>query len=58
MRRWVILVMTLVLCMIPAAALDGEKLDGVAMIEKLNKLGGENGIGLAINDRIRRASHD
>ena len=27
-------------------ALDGEKLDGVAMIEKLNKLGGENGIGL------------
>lgn len=27
-------------------ALNGEKLDGVAMIEKLNKLGGENGIGL------------
>ena len=27
-------------------ALDGEKLDGVAMVEKLNKLGGENGIGL------------
>ena len=27
-------------------ALDGEKLDGVAMIEKLKKLGGENGIGL------------
>ena len=27
-------------------ALDGEKLDGVTMIEKLNKLGGENGIGL------------
>lgn len=27
-------------------ALNGEKLDGVAMIEKLNKIGGENGIGL------------
>ena len=27
-------------------ALDGEKLDGVGMVEKLNKLGGENGIGL------------
>ncbi len=27
-------------------ALDGEKLDGVEMIAKLNKLGGENGIGL------------
>ena len=27
-------------------ALDGEKMDGVTMIEKLNKLGGENGIGL------------
>lgn len=27
-------------------ALDGEKLDGVTMIEKLNKLGGANGIGL------------
>lgn len=27
-------------------ALDGEKLDGVSMIAKLNKLGGENGIGL------------
>jgi argininosuccinate synthase len=27
-------------------AIDGEKLDGVAMIKKLNKLGGENGIGL------------
>ncbi|MBQ4062404.1 MAG: argininosuccinate synthase [Christensenellaceae bacterium] len=27
-------------------ALNGEKMDGVAMIEKLNKLGGENGIGL------------
>ena len=27
-------------------ALDGEKLDGVTMIEKLNKLGGENGIGI------------
>ena len=28
-------------------ALDGEKMDGVTMIKKLNKLGGENGIGLA-----------
>lgn len=28
-------------------ALDGEKLDAVSMLEKLNKLGGENGIGLA-----------
>jgi argininosuccinate synthase len=27
-------------------AIDGEKLDGVSVIEKLNKLGGENGIGL------------
>jgi argininosuccinate synthase len=27
-------------------ALDGEKLDGVSLIKKLNKLGGENGIGL------------
>ena len=27
-------------------ALDGEKMDGVALIKKLNKLGGENGIGL------------
>ncbi len=27
-------------------ALDGVKLDGVTMIEKLNKLGGENGIGI------------
>ena len=27
-------------------ALDGEKMDGVTMIEKLNKIGGENGIGL------------
>ena len=27
-------------------ALDGEKLDGVTMIERLNKLGGENGIGI------------
>ena len=27
-------------------ALDGEKLDGVALIEKLNKLGGDNGIGI------------
>ena len=27
-------------------SLDGEKLDGVEMIKKLNKLGGENGIGL------------
>ncbi len=27
--------------------LNGEELDGVAMIEKLNKIGGENGIGLA-----------
>lgn len=28
-------------------ALDGEKMDGVSLIKKLNKLGGENGIGLA-----------
>jgi len=28
-------------------AVDGEKLSGVALIEKLNKLGGENGIGIA-----------
>ena len=28
-------------------AIDGEKLGGVEIIEKLNKLGGENGIGLA-----------
>ena len=28
MRRWVILVLTLVLCMIPAAALDGETVPG------------------------------
>ncbi|MBE7066197.1 MAG: argininosuccinate synthase [Ruminococcaceae bacterium] len=27
-------------------AIDGEKLDPVAMLEKLNKLGGDNGIGL------------
>ena len=27
-------------------AVDGEKMDGVAIIEKLNKLGGENGIGI------------
>ncbi len=27
-------------------AVDGEKLDGVALIDKLNKLGGENGIGI------------
>jgi argininosuccinate synthase len=27
-------------------AVDGEKMDGVAIIEKLNQLGGENGIGL------------
>ena len=27
-------------------ALDGEKTDGVTLIKKLNKLGGENGIGL------------
>lgn len=27
-------------------ALDGEKTDGVSLIKKLNKLGGENGIGL------------
>lgn len=27
-------------------ALDGEKLDGVALIKKLNELGGKNGIGL------------
>ena len=29
MRRWVILVLTLVLCMIPAAALDGETVPGL-----------------------------
>lgn len=28
-------------------SLDGEKLDGVAIVEKLNALGGANGIGLA-----------
>jgi argininosuccinate synthase len=28
-------------------AVDGERLDAVALVEKLNKLGGENGIGLA-----------
>ena len=28
-------------------AIDGEKLDAVAIVEKLNKLGGENGIGIA-----------
>ncbi|MBQ4072502.1 MAG: argininosuccinate synthase [Clostridia bacterium] len=28
-------------------AIDGEKLSPVALVEKLNKLGGENGIGLA-----------
>ncbi len=28
-------------------AIDGVKMDGVSLIEKLNKLGGENGIGLA-----------
>ena len=27
-------------------ALDGEKIDGVTLIKKLNKIGGENGIGL------------
>ncbi|MBQ3692567.1 MAG: argininosuccinate synthase, partial [Clostridia bacterium] len=27
-------------------ALDGEKMDGVTLIKKLNKLGGENGIGI------------
>ena len=27
-------------------AVDGEKMDGIAIIEKLNKLGGENGIGI------------
>ena len=27
-------------------ALDGEKMDGVTLIEKLNKLGGDNGIGI------------
>ncbi len=27
-------------------AINGEKLDGVSMIEKLNEIGGENGIGL------------
>ena len=27
-------------------AIDGEKLDGVAIVEKLNQLGGENGIGI------------
>ncbi|MBR6772692.1 MAG: argininosuccinate synthase [Clostridia bacterium] len=28
-------------------SLNGEKIDGVTLIEKLNKLGGDNGIGLA-----------
>ena len=28
-------------------AIDGEKMDGVSLIKKLNKLGGDNGIGLA-----------
>lgn len=28
-------------------ALDGEKMDGVTLIKKLNQLGGENGIGLS-----------
>ncbi len=28
-------------------ALDGKKLDGVAMVERLNELGGKNGIGIA-----------
>ena len=28
-------------------AIDGEKLDAVSIVEKLNKLGGENGIGIA-----------
>lgn len=28
-------------------SIDGKKLDGVSLIQKLNKLGGENGIGLA-----------
>jgi argininosuccinate synthase len=28
-------------------AIDGEKLDGVTLIQKLNKIGGANGIGLA-----------
>ena len=28
-------------------AVDGEKMDGVTMIEKLNKIGGENGVGIA-----------
>ena len=28
-------------------AIDGEELDAISLIEKLNKLGGENGIGLA-----------
>ena len=27
-------------------AVDGEKMDGVTMIEKLNKIGGENGVGI------------
>lgn len=27
-------------------AVDGEELDAVSLVEKLNKLGGENGIGL------------
>ena len=27
-------------------AIDGEKMDGVALVEKLNRLGGENGIGI------------
>ena len=28
-------------------AIDGEELDGVTLVKKLNKLGGENGIGIA-----------
>ncbi len=28
-------------------AIDGEELDGVSLVKKLNKLGGENGIGIA-----------
>ncbi len=28
-------------------AIDGQKMDGVTLIEKLNQLGGENGIGIA-----------
>lgn len=35
-------------------AVDGEKLSPVAMVEKLNKIGGENGIGLVdiVEDRL------